>query len=73
MNKLKSFLNGFDYGIKNYLTIEDKHFFTYHKDVSLSDSYRKGIKIARKYVQYRYEILMLTVLIFTTLLFMFTW
>jgi hypothetical protein len=71
--QIKPFLSGFDYGIKHYSTIEDKHFFTYFGDTSMSSVYRNGIKSARKYMQYRYEILALIVLIFTTLLFMFTW
>lgn len=67
------FLRGFDYGVKHYKTIEDKHFFTYFGDTQKSHIYRNGIKYARKYMQYRNEILALIVLIFTTLLFMFTW
>jgi hypothetical protein len=70
---IKTFFCGFDYGVKHHKTIEDKHFFTYFGDNKLSPIYRNGIKYARKYMQYRNEILALIVLIFTTLLFMFTW
>lgn len=80
MNKIKQwiyntkvFLQGFDYGVKYFLTIEDKHFFTYFGDVSKSPIYRNGIKYARKYMQYRNEILALAVLLITALIFMFTW
>ena len=75
--KFKAFLQGFDYGVKHYLTIEDRHFHSYpdadwhEKDIN--KIYRKGIYAARRYMHYRYEILTLTVLIFTALLFMFTW
>lgn len=77
MIKLKAFLTGFDYGVKHYDKIEDHHFHslpgaTWH-DQSTQKIYRKGIFFARKYMQYRYETLTLIVLLFTTLLFMFTW
>jgi diadenosine tetraphosphate (Ap4A) HIT family hydrolase len=75
--KLKAFAIGFDYGVKHFQTIEDHHFHhlpgaSWH-DKATQTNYRKGISFARKYVQYRYETLTLSVLIFTTLLFMFTW
>jgi len=73
MKKIKAFLSGFDYGVKYFDTIEDKHFFTYFKDLSMSNVYRNGVKTARKYMQYRYELLALVVILFTTFLFMFTW
>ena len=73
MKKIKAFLSGFDYGVKHFNTIEDKHFFTYFKDISISHVYRNGVKTARKYMQYRYELLALAVILFTTFLFMFTW
>jgi len=70
---IKAFLSGFDYGVKYFNTIEDKHFFTYFGDTQRSPIYRNGIKSARKYMQYRNETLALIVLISTILLFMFTW
>ena len=69
---IKAFFCGFDYAVKHYKTIEDKHFFTYFGDSQRSPIYRNGIKTARKYMQYRNEILALIVLIFTTLLFTLT-
>lgn len=75
--KFKAFARGFDYAVKNYDKIEDHHFHSlpganwYDKSTQLN--YRKGVTFARKYMQYRYEILTLTVLVFTALLFMFTW
>jgi hypothetical protein len=69
---IKAFFCGFDYAVKHYKTIEDKHFFTYFGDNKRSSIYRNGINTARKYVQYRNEILTLIILIFTLLLFMFT-
>jgi hypothetical protein len=61
MNKLKSFLKGFDYAVKNYDRIEDHHFHSlpgsaWH-DQSNQKIYRKSILIGRKYMQYRYEII----------------
>jgi len=72
IKKIKPFLSGFDYGVKHYADIEDKHFFTYFGDVDKSPIYRNGIKYARKYVQYRNEILALTVIFFTMLVFLLT-
>lgn len=77
MNKFKAFIKGFDYAVKKYSILEDHHFHSlpganwYDKDTQ--NFYRKSIRIGRKYMQYRYEILTLTVILFTTLLFMFTW
>jgi hypothetical protein len=77
MLKLKAFMRGFDYAIKNFDKIEDHHFHTfpgaawYDKDTN--NTYRKGILYGRKYINYRPETLALIVLIFTSLLFMFTW
>lgn len=73
MDNLKAFFHGFHYGVKHYNTLEDKHFHTYFKDLDKSGHYRKGIKTARNYMLYRLETLTLTLLIFTSLLFMFTW
>ena len=70
---MKPFLSGFDYGVKHYLNIEDKHFFTYFSDTQKSSIYRNGIKTARKYMQYRNEILAFIVIFFTMLIFLFTW
>jgi len=77
MKKIKPFLTGFDYAVKHYNEIEDHHFHSlpganWH-DQSAQRLYRKSIFIGRKYMQYRYEVLTLAVLLFTTLLFMFTW
>jgi hypothetical protein len=75
--KIKSFLFGFDYAVKHFDKIEDHHWHTYSgaawHDKYTNEIYRKGIKVGRKYMQYRYEILALGVVLFTTLLFMFTW
>ena len=70
---ITAFLHGFDYGVKHYNTIEDKHFFTYFGDSKRSPMYRTGISTARGYMQYRNEILTIIVLMFTLLLFLFTW
>jgi hypothetical protein len=75
--KFKPFTRGFDYAVKNFNKIEDHHFHSlpganWH-DRSTNNSYRKGVHFGRKYMQYRYEVLTLTVLVFTSLLFMFTW
>lgn len=77
MKNIKPFIRGFDYGVKHFKTIEDHHFHSlpganWH-DRDTQNMYRKGVAYSRKYMQYRYEILTLTVLVFTTLLFMFTW
>lgn len=72
---IKVFLHGFDYGVKHFETIEDKHFFTYHGDTDgskLSGSskvYRKGIQVARKYVQYRQELLLLVFVVSSAFIF----
>ena len=73
MENIKPYIAGFHYGVKHFNTLEDKHFHTYFKDTNKSNHYRNGIKHARNYMLYRYEILTLTVLVFTSLLFMFTW
>jgi hypothetical protein len=73
MNNFKAFFHGFHYGVKHFETLEDKHFHTYFKDLDKSGHYRKGIKSARNYMLYRYELLTFTVIVFTSLLFMFTW
>ena len=77
MLKLKAFMRGFDYAIKNFDKIEDHHFHTFPganwHDRNTNNIYRKGILYGRKYINYRLETLTLIVLIFTSLLFMFTW
>lgn len=77
MNKFKAFIRGFDYAVKNHATLEDHHFHSLPGanwyDRNTQNFYRKSIRIGRKYMQYRYEILTITLLVFTTLLFMFTW
>jgi hypothetical protein len=77
MLKIKAFLFGFDYAVKHYEEIQDHHWHTlpgaHWHDQSTQRLYRKSIFIGRKYMQYRYEVLTLAVLLFTTLLFMFTW
>lgn len=69
---IKPFLQGFDYGVKHYSTIEDKHFFTYFLDSEKSPIYRSGINVARRYIQYRNEILTIVILMFIIFLFLFT-
>jgi hypothetical protein len=77
MQKLKAFLRGFDYAVKRYNQIEDHHFHSLPGakwfDIETQSNYRKGVFFGRKYMQYRYEVLALCVIVFTTLLFMFTW
>lgn len=77
MQKLKAFLRGFDYAVKRYNQIEDHHFQSLPGakwfDIETQSNYRKGVFVGRKYMQYRYEVLALCVIVFTTLLFMFTW
>ena len=79
-NYRKAFMSGFHYGVKNYQMIEDKHFFIYEnsdKDNQIASfqhvSYRQGIRLARNYMLYRYEILTIFILLFTTFLFITTW
>ena len=75
--KLKAFFAGFDYAVKNYSKIEDHHFHSLPGakwfDLKTQKTYRKAILVGRKYMQYRLEILTLTVLLLTTFLFVFTW
>jgi hypothetical protein len=76
-SKVLAFIKGFDYAVKHNAILEDHHFHTlpgasWH-DRDTQNLYRKSIRFGRKYMQYRYEILALTVIVFTTLLFMFTW
>ncbi len=77
MTKIKAVFRGFDYAVKHYDQIQDHHFQSLPGanwfDKQTQQLYRKGITIGRKYMQYRYEVLTITVLLFTTLLFMFTW
>lgn len=77
MQKIKAFLRGFDYAVKRYNQIEDHHFHSLPGakwfDIETQSNYRKGVFFGRKYMQYRYEVLTLCVIVFTTLLFMFTW
>lgn len=77
MIKIKAFFKGFDYAVKHYDHIEDHHFHSLPgatwQDRDTQQLYRKAIIVGRKYMQYRYEILTLSVLILTTFLFMFTW
>ena len=72
----RSFFVGFDYGIKRHETIEDHHFFTYPfrtDDAQLARKqdrlYRKGIRVARAYSRYRYEILLLIYVLSTAVIF----
>jgi len=77
MQKIKAFIRGFDYAVMRYDQIEDHHFHSLPGakwfDKETQSNYRKGIFFGRKYMQYRYEVLALCVIVFTTLLFMFTW
>ena len=66
MIKLKAFLKGFDYAVKHYEKIEDHHFHslpgaTWH-DQSTQHVYRKSIEFGRKYMQYRYEIIAMSMI-----------
>lgn len=77
MNKIKAILLGLDYAVTNYDKIEDHHFHSlpgaaWH-DRDTQNLYRKSIRLGRKYMQYRFELLTLFVVVFTTLLFAFTW
>ena len=74
--KIRPFTDGFDYGIKHYETIEDHHFFTYpfrvddyHLARKQDNLYRKGIRSARTYNRYRYEILLIIYVFSTALIF----
>jgi hypothetical protein len=75
--KIKSFLFGFDYAVKNFDKIEDHHWHTYSgadwHDKYTNNIYRKGIKLGRKYVQYRYETLVLLLVLTTMFIFAVTW
>jgi hypothetical protein len=74
--KIRPFTDGFDYGIKRHESIEDHHFFTYPfrtDDYELARKqdrlYRKGIRSARAYSRYRYEILLLIYVISSAIIF----
>ena len=75
--KLKAFAYGFDYAVKNYDKIEDHHFHHlpgakwHDKDTQLN--YRKAVAFGRKYMQYRYEVLTLFLLLTTMFIFAVTW
>lgn len=75
--KIKAFTRGFDYAVKNFDKIEDYHFHslpgaTWY-DKKTNNNYRNGVSIGRKYMQYRYEILLLTFMTFSLLLWSFGW
>jgi len=76
-HKIKAFLCGFDYAVKNFDKIEDHHFQSlpgaHWSDRDTQNFYRKSVRIGRKYMQYRLEILTLTILLVTTYLFVFAW
>ena len=75
--KIKSFLFGFDYAVKHYHKIEDHHFHSLPgaswSDKYTNEIYRKGIHYGRKYMQYRYEVLTLSLLLATMFIFAVTW
>ncbi len=70
--KIKSFLFGFDYAVKNYEKIEDHHFHSLPganwTDKYTNNIYRKGIQYGRKYMQYRYEVLALSMIFVSVVL-----
>lgn len=74
---LKAFISGFDYAVKNYSKIEDHRFSSLPGakwfDPKTQNTYRRGIRFGRKYMQYRLELLTLTILLVTTYLFVFAW
>lgn len=77
MNKIKAFFIGFDYAVKNYEKLEDHHFqslpgASWH-DTETQNMYRKSIRIGRKYMQYRHEILLTALMTFTLFLWFFGW
>ncbi|MEY4332678.1 MAG: hypothetical protein RLZZ196_1416 [Bacteroidota bacterium] len=75
--RIKSFLFGFDYAVKHFDKIEDHHFHSYPgaawHDKYTNNIYRKGIVFGRKYMQYRYEVLTLFILLTTMFIFAVTW
>lgn len=77
MDKLKAFLRGFDYAVKHFKSIEDHHFHSLPGakwfDKATQVNYRKGITFGRKYMQYRYEVLTLFLLLSTMFIFAVTW
>ena len=73
MDNIKAYISGFHYGVKHFETLEDKHFHTYFKDLDKSGHYRKGIKLARNYMLYRYEFLTLFLILTTMIIFAVTW
>jgi hypothetical protein len=75
-SKIRPFTDGFDYGVKHHKKIEDHHFFTYpfriddyHLARKQDRLYRKGIRTARSYSRYRYEILLLIYVLSTAVIF----
>jgi len=73
MDNIKAYISGFHYGVKHFETLEDKHFHTYFRDLDKSGHYRNGIKFARNYMLYRYEILTLFLISTTMIIFAVTW
>jgi hypothetical protein len=74
--KIRPYTDGIDYGMKHNQTIEDHHFFTYPfrtDDNELARKqdrlYRKGIRAARAYSRYRYEILLLIYVVSSAIIF----
>jgi hypothetical protein len=77
MTKIKAVFRGFDYAVKHYHQIQDHHFQSLPGanwfDKQTQQLYRKGIMIGRKYMQYRYELLTLFILLTTMFIFAVTW
>lgn len=77
MNTIKAFFKGFDYSVKMYEKIEDYHFQSLPGanwyDQKTQKNYRKGIFVGRKYMQYRYEILLTALMTFTLVLWFYGW
>ena len=75
--RIKSFIFGFDYAVKHFDKIEDHHFHTFPgaswNDKYTNHIYRKGIRFGRKYMQYRYETLVLFLVLTTMFIFAVTW
>lgn len=75
--KLKAIFLGFDYAVKNYEKIEDHHFQhlpgAKWNDLKTQKLYRKSVQFGRKYMQYRHEILITTLMAFTLILWFYGW
>jgi hypothetical protein len=73
IKRLKIFLHGFDYGVRNCKDQIINLLNSWNSNEQDNKLYRQGIAFGRTYGYYRMEFLAIFVLLFTVLIFMFTW